>query len=301
MKRIVGSPIEFQQAYVTVLSTENYLPGVLVLYDSLQRVRARHPLVVLAGSDISSPVLGSLERQGIPVIPAGVKLELPGQTRDRNVESGVSNWNHTLEKLLVLGLDQFAKIVFLDSDIIVLRNIDHLFGCPHMSAVAAGRNHPGNEHWTYMNTGVMVIEPSAALARAAHEVLPSVIEAKGTVSDQDVINALFPDWWERKELHLHDGYNMKQIYMDHHIRHLGYKLGNRVSPERRIHVVHYVTECKPWMMDREERRRYLIKMKRQRHWVQMRMVMLYWWREAVMRLREGEGLRGILSVLPRIA
>ena len=47
-------------------------------------------------------------------------------------------WEFCLTKLRAFGLTQFKKIVFLDADIMVLKNLDQLFEKPPMTSALDG-------------------------------------------------------------------------------------------------------------------------------------------------------------------
>jgi alpha-N-acetylglucosamine transferase len=84
---------------------------------------------------------------------------MPSAVREVNERAGLSNWSATLAKLQVFGLTQYRRIVFLDSDMIALESLDHLFSTPHISAVITARSVPGEEEkCSSLNSGLMVIE-----------------------------------------------------------------------------------------------------------------------------------------------
>ena len=56
------------RAYATLLSTENYLPGVLALHQSLRRSDTAYPLVVAVSAHLPATVEMPLRKAGIPVI-----------------------------------------------------------------------------------------------------------------------------------------------------------------------------------------------------------------------------------------
>lgn len=53
------------------------------------------------------------------------------------------------------------QVIYLDSDAIVTHNIDELFECPGFCAIV--------RHSERFNSGVMVLEPSAATFKARNE------------------------------------------------------------------------------------------------------------------------------------
>ena len=66
-----------------------------------------------------------------------------------------NHWYRAFGKISIFNLETFNKIVYLDSDMQVVQNIDELFDKPHMSAVRAG------EDLDWLNSGIMVIEPNS--------------------------------------------------------------------------------------------------------------------------------------------
>ena len=177
------------RAYVTLLSSKNYLPGVVVLHRSLMVSESRYPLYCMLSVSIDEETEQILEREGIRCI----RLLHSAVTGNINpVGQGFSPWNYTFDKLLIWGLTQFEKIVFLDCDMLILRNIDGLFEHEPFSAVSADSSYPGNESWVGgLNSGLMVIEPNKTVERQLLQMIDTVVDdsmKRGVlVGDQDVI------------------------------------------------------------------------------------------------------------------
>ena len=237
------------KAYITLLSTMDYLPGVITLAESLKQVKAVPPLVVGLSARIPKQAEALLESRGIRFLrlPADSPLPpLPGQTHH--------HWTNTFDKIYFFGLTQFEKLVYLDSDMIVLTNIDDLFEKPHMSAVAAGRL--VHADWTRLNSGLMVIEPETGLAsRLAKMVQPAMQRAaqvgNAAIGDQDLINEFYKDWPTQAHLHLDDGYNVFHYHADTYVKDHGYGLPKTGQPLNNpqlkpIHVLHFAGPVKPW-------------------------------------------------------
>ena len=53
------------KSYVCVLSTDNYLDGVLVLNENLQRIKSNYPLLCIINENISSKTRNILTYFGI--------------------------------------------------------------------------------------------------------------------------------------------------------------------------------------------------------------------------------------------
>lgn len=235
------------KAYITLLSNEAYLPGVKVLHKSLKSVGAQYPLVCALSLSIGEDVKLVLEKEGIPC----VKLTRKAVEGNMNpCGKSFSHWNYTFDKLLIWGLEQFDKLVFLDSDMLVVRNIDHLFEKEAFSSVCAGRSYPGNEHWTGLNSGLMVIEPDKNFEFRLLNSIDSVVKiAKSNnqlVGDQDVLKYVLSDWVEHPNLHLDEGYNLFADHLTYYIKYLGYSLGESAE-KKPIYVIHFIGKAKPWI------------------------------------------------------
>ena len=157
------------RAYITLLSTESYLPGVLALNESLRRSRTPHPFVAAISAHLPPQIDQVLTRAGIIVrrIPASTAIP-------KEMIAGNGHWGYTFDKIHLFGLHEFSKLVYVDSDMIVLANMDELFDKPHMSAVPAGRLLHAD--WTRLNGGLLVVEPEQKLADSIFAVLPQAIK-----------------------------------------------------------------------------------------------------------------------------
>ena len=242
------------QAYITLLSTDNYLPGVQALHESLRRTGTRQPFVVAIASHIASHIDAVLESAGMIVRRIPETTAIP-----KHMIEGNGHWGRTFDKVHLFGLDEFSKLVYVDADMLVLTNMDELFDKPNMSAVPAGKLiHP---EWIRLNGGLLVIEPQAHLADAIFATLPQAMEevtgmGVENMGDQDLLNAYYPNWRNTPALELDQGYNIFQWYLDEHIEKYGYRLphhpahlqGGAGQPGKTVKIVHFIGPRKPWMV-----------------------------------------------------
>lgn len=231
-----------QYAYITLLSTDNYLEGVLVLNESLKLVNSKYKLVVLVTSQVSHSVENTLNRLGIPTIRKEMNILPSKKLQVQNERVGYNYWNNTFDCLLVFDLIEFDKIVFLDSDMMVIENIDELFDKPHMSAV----KDPGSD---VLNSGTFVAVPEAGLVDKILSVLPIVEKEEYYFGDQTVLQYYYKDWPNKKELHLDEKYNAFVCSLHWFINSEGYRI-NGLS--KNLCVIHFVGPQKPWMFTDEE-------------------------------------------------
>lgn len=235
------------KAYITLISSESYLEGVIGLNKSLLRVGSAYPLYCMVSSNMGADSVKLLEDNGINTIVLTRKAYLS----DANNADKYRNWDYTFDKLFMWGQTRFEKIVFIDADMIVVRNIDHLFDAPAFSASKAGIQYPGCEWKTYLNSGLIVLTPDLqimnSLLELASTLVPGMRSEGQPVGDQDIINAYVPDWPHRDDLTLDDGYNLFAQYIQYYRRHLGYTLSAK-GKGKGIYVIHYVGLTKPWMV-----------------------------------------------------
>ncbi|MBM6671529.1 hypothetical protein H6B14_12280 [Phocaeicola coprophilus] len=247
------------RAYITLLSNKSYFEGVLILHRSLKAVQARYPLYCVLSISVEDEVQKRLECEGIPCIRLS-RTVVDGLVNSE--KCGFSHWNYTFDKLLVWGLTQFEKMVFLDCDMLIVRNIDHLFECEPFSAVIAGSLYPGNEHWEGLNSGIMVIIPDERVRDCLLANINLEIEAgkaeNRMIGDQDVIKRYLKNWKDQKNLHLEQGYNVFADYLTYYIYRLGYSLNDQT--DKPIFVIHFIGRAKPWMKKTLRQYVWLLKM-----------------------------------------
>lgn len=235
-------------AFITLLSTPDYLPGVACLAASLRDTGTAAPLVVALGARVRSNVERVVRR--MPGVSRVLRLRgddlLPAWASRQ-----AHQWSNTFEKLQIFGLQEFSKLVYLDSDMVVLAPLDDLFAAPHMAAVAAGRL--VEPEWNRLNSGLMVIEPDKTLPEriasrfdtAARDMVESGRPALG---DQDVINSYYADW-PHAGAQLDQGYNVFFDHLEAYLASGQYALpGTHAdSAARVVKIVHFTGRHKPWM------------------------------------------------------
>ncbi|XP_065851721.1 putative UDP-glucuronate:xylan alpha-glucuronosyltransferase 4 [Euphorbia lathyris] len=166
-------------AYATVLhSSEAYVCGAIALAQSIIQTNSTKDLILLHDSSISPKSLRGLRS-------AGWKTTLIEPIRSPFARKDSYNeWNYS--KLRIWQLKQYDKLIFIDSDIVVLRNLDSFFHYPQLSA-------SGNDKVLF-NSGIMVIEPSEC---KFNDLMSKITKLKSyNGGDQGFLNEVFT-WWHR--------------------------------------------------------------------------------------------------------
>lgn len=220
------------KAYITVCTNITYIGGVTALYSSLMDTNPQYPFYCVIPAHSDNRMIKSLEIKGINYLTCE-SISYVGENK-------VDYWNETLFKLNIFDLTQFSKICYLDSDMIVLHNLDHLFSYPSLAAVPAGKEL--HNDWDDLNSGIMIIEPNHNTFQNLLEIIDCVAEQKANVGfgDQDVIKSYFSDWRNRKECHIPLNYNVMLGYAGIQYKHGIIKNHNDVM------VYHFTGKEKPW-------------------------------------------------------
>ncbi|KAI0304920.1 glycosyltransferase family 8 protein [Russula brevipes] len=188
-------------AYVTLLTKDSYLPGALTLEHSLNTA-ATHQ--------------GCLTRRNIqfretqPLQPEG------GSVVAEYDERFADTWS----KLRVFELVEYDRVVMMDSDMIVMRNMDELMELDLPTDWIAAAHDPANCAYTplvhpsghsqplpiqpfsprphtLLNSGLVVLTPSTTLARSIVDFLrTSPLVPAFSFPDQDLLAEFFQGKWK---------------------------------------------------------------------------------------------------------
>lgn len=232
-------------SYISILTTDNYLFGALVLWKSLLDTKPKYPFHLLVSPNLSEQTYFLLEKSGIPIIRiTPIKNPILNDPKDRRY--------YNYSKLNMWNMTQFDKIVYLDADMLIMHNIDELFEKKNLSSTNSGGWLPGKKDWKQLNSGLIVLEPSENIFNHMKSQVGIIEKEKGK-GDQAFLHQYYNDWPDKTELHLPHVYNVFDCLIDGYKKNFGYYLdeviqyNNDKYDEKRIKVVHYVGQHKPWM------------------------------------------------------
>jgi len=195
--------------FLVMLTSPAYLPGVIVVHHSLLRARSRFPFCVAVTSNVPRSYARLLEDAGVWIVHLPDVGPAPGRVGQRN---DASWWIHANARMDLFGLGAkgLRKIVNLDADVLVLRNVDDLFARPAGAAFRPGLA----EAELHFNIGVHVLEPDVALHHALRtrleDDLQGGVSGSPTGCDQRILNAQMGGhaaFEARPDLHLEERYN----------------------------------------------------------------------------------------------
>ncbi|KAK4276669.1 hypothetical protein QN277_014794 [Acacia crassicarpa] len=218
-----------REAYATILhSAHVYVCGAIVAAQSIRMAGSTRDLVILVDESISDYHRGGLEA-------AGWKIHTIKRIRNPKAEPEAYNeWNYS--KFRLWQLTEYDKIIFIDADLLILRNIDFLFEMTEISAI-------GNNA-TLFNSGVMVIEPSHCTFQLLMDHINEIVSYNG--GDQGYLNEIFT-WWHRIPRHMNF---LKHFWEgdEEEIKEMKTRLFGADPPI--LYVLHYLGN-KPWLCFRD--------------------------------------------------
>ncbi|WP_424932958.1 glycosyltransferase [Amaricoccus macauensis] len=192
------------RAYVTLVTNDAYLPGAIALVRSIRHTGTRADIVVMHTGAVASETLAPLTALGATLFQADL---LPTSTAFNNAHAkreihgknpftkGEKPSFHTpldnFVKLRLWQLTRYEKIVFIDADALVLRNLDRLFDYPEFSA--APNVYESLVDFRRMNSGVFAARPSEATFNA----MLTALDTPGAFwkrTDQTFLQHFFPEW-----------------------------------------------------------------------------------------------------------
>jgi lipopolysaccharide biosynthesis glycosyltransferase len=176
-------------AYVTLLTSDSYLPGALVLAKSLLDTKTPYPKIVLICGEVSQSCRQVLANYYDRLIDAPLirstdfeNLKLLGRTELDVTFSKVHVFNPALLP--------FKRVAFLDADTVIIQSIDDIFSyLDNPETVFAAAPDIG---WPdCFNSGVFVCKPSPSIFKALLEKTKMESFDGG---DQGLLNTYFSTW-----------------------------------------------------------------------------------------------------------
>lgn len=256
-------------------SSPDYIVGAMVLGHSLLKTGSKHARVCLHTDDVPEAALRLLSRLWDCRLVEHVEASMDKLSFQDLKQP--HRFDKVFTKLRALGLTEFAKILVMDIDLIVLQNIDELFELQAPAALRRGMNDnkwplktgdyidgrsfyggkdTGNSKWSWgqgtgINAGVMLLQPDAeVLSDMLEEILEPNHPAhcRGNGPEQDYLSRYWADapW---SYIGVEYNYQLHQMFFALHPKWASTcDRSTLLSTPERIKIVHFSGEptAKPW-------------------------------------------------------
>lgn len=187
-------------AYVTLLYTASYLPGALVLANSLKKTHStggKYVVMIPKGDGAFTPSHLRLLSSVFDEIVTVDLLETVNK-KDLHLLQVIlqrPELMKTLTKLQIFKMGtKFESIVYLDSDILVLQNLDNLFDETSENTILAS---PDAGWPDIFNSGLFAVKPSVSLYESMLECLGNIDTSSSfDGADQGFLNEFFQEFGE---------------------------------------------------------------------------------------------------------
>lgn len=228
------------RAFITLLLNPEYLPGTLALCQSIRDTGSTTPIVLLySKSGLTKGVLGVLTESGFFSRLINVDNDLIVSRNEYELKELLkrAELDKTLTKLNCWRLIEYEKLIYLDSDMVLVDQIDNLFDTEVSQWDIAASPDCG---WPdCFNSGLFVLKPSFETFRALKSFAESVDSFDG--SDQGLLNEFFsltgPS--EASWIRLPFGYNCTLSSNYEYVPAL-------VRFQKDLKVIHFIGAGKPW-------------------------------------------------------
>lgn len=202
-----ADPIDWSlYAYSQYVTDDASMCNAFLIFESLDRLGSKAQRVLMYPeewdakdsdlSDRSAGLLAHAQRQ------YGVKLKriqllgVDGPVSPPTKKKSTSGWDASITKLRAFELDEYERVLHLDSDITLLQNLDELFKLPP-APIAMPR-----AYWTDVPPGewplsslIMLIQPNAAETKQMYEQLQqwrlNPDRGESTTYDTELLNERF--------------------------------------------------------------------------------------------------------------
>ncbi|KAK2739312.1 hypothetical protein CKAH01_07262 [Colletotrichum kahawae] len=124
----VGKVVQSDKVWASLITNMSYLPGLLTLHHSLVSSNTAYPFIALHTDSFPEEGRAAVAARGIPL--QRVPRLSPADTRDYPREP---RFQDTWTKLAVFSLTAYTRVVLLDCDMLVRKNMDELMTEPPLN------------------------------------------------------------------------------------------------------------------------------------------------------------------------
>ncbi|OAX43045.1 hypothetical protein K503DRAFT_766244 [Rhizopogon vinicolor AM-OR11-026] len=218
-------------AFVTLLTSDSYLPGALAVSGALKDVHQPQSHIKYDTVCIVTPE--TLDVSTIKFLRKAYDIVIGVEVIDQPDAAGLSllgrpDLDTVLTKLHVFRLTQYSKIIFLDADVLPVRPLSHLFHLDHEFSAVPDVGWPD-----IFNSGVMVLSPGEDKFKELQELLKTKGSWDG--GDQGLLNEWRGSDWNRLSFTYNTTPTAAYTYAPAYER-----FGSQIS------VVHFIGPNKPW-------------------------------------------------------
>ncbi len=174
--------------YATLTDTDFMMPVQVMLTSLLAHTNERE-ILVMCFDDVSADDRARLEAMDARIVTRPIeRIPLPP-----GVKIPVKAWQKAFARIQAFAFDEFAQVLMLDADMLVLESLEPLFGLP--TPIGCSHHYPFRGTGPGFNGGLLLLEPDRELLRYMLEdilPMPSPYPPHSWMfSEQELVAALF--------------------------------------------------------------------------------------------------------------
>lgn len=179
-------------AYITLLTSEDYVPGALTLALTLKKeLQTKFKVAVLLDSSSISDASFKLIKEAFDDIIL-VNDKTISSPLERVVKKlGRQELAITFTKILLWNQTQYVQLIYLDADTLPLKSLDHLFEQYSYITLSQVVASPDIGWPDIFNSGVLALKPDTAVFEELLAYSESTTDASFDGADQGLLNEFF--------------------------------------------------------------------------------------------------------------
>lgn len=239
--------------YITYISNNRDVRGVLSLYYNLKKVKSKYNLYCICTENVTNSAKENIRQFGIMVKEFNLKEKLISHKIDTKFINPIIE-KHLFGKFFIFNISEVDDFIYLDTDILIEKNIDHLFAQTKNNNILMVPDMQASEDYSKIillkercNSGVIVSKTNSKLCEhlfiLLHKNVEKLFEDKKIfISDQYIFELLYKS----------DKYKISQLDLCYNIHPILIESAIKLNIIKEPFIIHYMVNPKPWeLMDLE--------------------------------------------------
>jgi len=237
-----------RNGYITYISNGRDYKAVLNLAFNLTKVRSKFPLYCICLEDVSESIIDVLQSRGISVVKFNLRSKL--EEINMNIEQiKFIKDKHLFGKFAMFNIPECEKFVYLDTDVLILQNIDHLFGINTKSNIFMVHDMQADSDYSKViliknkfNSGVILSNYNKNIYETMYQLLFENID-KLTIDDKELFVS---DQYIFEILHRIKNFSIKQLDIAYNIHPILVESAVNKKIIKEPLIIHFMMKPKPW-------------------------------------------------------
>lgn len=227
--------------YVTYLSNDRDYKGALLLNYNLKKYNHKYNLACIVLEGVSDKIKNILKKLNIILYEFNLKNILLEFHFSEEFSNYLVNKNY-YGKFLIFKLTEYDKIIYLDTDLLIKENIDHLFtydvtdNKTYMTYDVGQRGNDLVFRKKDFNSGVIVLKPSIYTYSKCYQSLNYFENNKNELfTDQTILNLL------------NKNNDINVNYLNFKYNYIAILANTKIIEDMPV-IIHFILHPKPWQI-----------------------------------------------------